>query len=106
MQKKKFQKKKEDFICEKCGVQNVGDGYTNHCHKCLWSKHVDVNPGDRAEECSGLMEPVALENKNNVFYIVHKCQRCGLVRRNKAQKGDDFNELIKLSKLSLKHSSS
>jgi hypothetical protein len=97
MQEKKFQKKKEDFICEKCGHENLGDGYTNHCHKCLYSKHVDVNPGDRAEECKGLMRPVDLENKNDVFYIVQECEKCSKTKRNKAQMGDDFNEIIKIS---------
>ncbi len=94
---KLFQKKKEDFVCEKCGFTNVGDGYTNHCQKCLWSKHVDINPGDRAEICGGIMEPIDLVNINNVFYIIHKCTKCFKERKNRAQKGDDFNELIKLS---------
>ncbi|HRY30799.1 MAG TPA: RNHCP domain-containing protein [Candidatus Paceibacterota bacterium] len=95
---KLFQKKKEDFICEKCGFQNQGDGYTNHCQKCLWSKHVDVNPGDRAESCRGLMKPVDLVNEGGVFYILHRCVKCGAEKRNKAQKGDDFKELINLSR--------
>jgi len=51
---KKFQKKKEDFKCEKCGREVIGTGYTNHCPDCLWSKHVDVNPGDRQSKCLGL----------------------------------------------------
>ena len=97
MEQKKFQKKMEDFICEKCGFVNVGDGYTNHCHKCLQSKHVDVNPGDRAESCDGLMEPIGLENKNGAFLVIHKCTRCGCYRKNKAQVGDDFDKLISLS---------
>ena len=99
METKKFQKNIEDFICENCGYANDGDGYTNHCFRCLWSKHVDINPGDRAEKCGGLMKPVALENNGDIFYIVHKCQKCGVEKRNKAQKGDDFNELIKISSL-------
>lgn len=94
---KKFQRKEEDFVCEKCGQDVKGDGYTNHCPTCLWSKHVDVNPGDRAADCGGLMEPVDLENKNDVFHIVHKCQKCSHEKRNKAVKGDSFDELIKLS---------
>ena len=52
---KKFIKVKEDFVCEHCGAEVKGDGYTNHCPKCLWSKHVDVHPGDRAAECGGMM---------------------------------------------------
>jgi hypothetical protein len=99
MQTKNFQKNIEDFTCEKCGQEIAGDGYTNHCYHCLWSKHVDVNPGDRESDCCGLMRPVSLENNSDVFYIVHKCEKCGHAKRNKAQKGDDFNELIKLSQV-------
>lgn len=98
-QDKKFQRKIEDFKCERCGYQVDGNGYTNHCPNCIWSKHVDVNPGDRAAECGGLMKPVELVNKSNIFYIVHKCEICGHVKKNKAEKGDNFEELIKLSSL-------
>ena len=97
LQTKQFQKKEEDFICEKCGFEVKGDGYTNHCPNCLYSKHVDVNPGDRAADCGGLMEPVGLENRGDVFYIVQKCTKCSHERRNKAEKGDNFQALIDLS---------
>ncbi|MFA6992594.1 MAG: RNHCP domain-containing protein, partial [Candidatus Gracilibacteria bacterium] len=40
---KRFSRTIEDFVCEKCGAKVKGDGYTNHCPKCLWSKHVDIN---------------------------------------------------------------
>lgn len=99
MDTKKFQKNKENFICQNCGLGNTGDGYTNHCHSCLWSKHVDVNPGDRADACGGMMKPVSLENRGDVFYIQHVCEKCGFNRKNKAQKGDDFNSLINLSRV-------
>ena len=97
LEPKKFTKTKEDFVCEKCGVAVIGDGYTNHCPKCIWSKHVDVNPGDRAANCGGMMEPIALENKSDVFHIVHKCLKCGHEKRNKAVTGDNFNELVRIS---------
>jgi hypothetical protein len=97
MQNKKFQKTKEDFLCENCKHVNTGDGYTNHCQNCLYSKHVDINPGDRSCDCGGLMKPISLENKSDVFYIVHRCEKCNFVRRNKAQKGDNFQKLIELS---------
>jgi len=94
---KRFQRKIEDFVCEHCGASVSGDGYTNHCPNCLWSKHVDVNPGDRANSCGGLMEPLGLENRSDVFFILHRCQKCGFEKRNKAQKGDNFQKLIELS---------
>lgn len=95
---KKFQKKKEDFICEKCGKKNIGDGFTNHCSICLYSKHVDINPGDRLNDCKGLMEPVSLEKKGDDFFIIHKCLTCGEKKKNKVKKGDNFNKLVELSK--------
>ena len=94
---KKFTRTKEDFVCEKCGFSVTGDGYTNHCPKCIWSKHVDINPGDRSANCGGMMEPMALENKSDVFYILHKCTKCRHEKRNKAVNGDSFNELVRIS---------
>ncbi|HMO78876.1 MAG TPA: RNHCP domain-containing protein [Candidatus Paceibacterota bacterium] len=95
-QTKKFQKKIEDFVCEKCGFLNRGDGYTNHCQKCLWSKHVDINPGDRLEKCSGLMEPIFAYTKGKYFYIKHRCIICLKEKNNKFNIKDDFDELKKL----------
>jgi len=60
---KKFQRQKEDFVCGECGTTVSGTGYTNHCPQCLWSMHVDVNPGDRAAACGGMMEPKKVEKK-------------------------------------------
>ncbi|MDO8575176.1 MAG: RNHCP domain-containing protein [bacterium] len=96
MDKKKFKKQIEDFICEKCGKQNIGNGYTNHCYNCLWSKHVDVNPGDREETCGGLMKPANLFKKDGEFFIEHICEKCGFIRNKKAVKGDNFDELVKI----------
>jgi hypothetical protein len=50
----------------------------------LYSKHVDVQPGDRASPCHGLMAPVALDyHSRKGFVIVHRCLRCGVTRRNR-----------------------
>jgi hypothetical protein len=94
---KLFQRRKEDFVCENCGFQVTGSGYTNHCPKCLYSKHVDINPGDRAEICGGLMSPIGIEQNHGEYTILHKCTKCGLRRRNKTVSEDDFNLIIKLS---------
>jgi rubrerythrin len=92
---KKFQKKIENFICENCGNEVIGNGYTNHCPKCLYSKHVDINPGDRKCKCEGLMEPIHLEQKNGNFIIVHRCIKCGFIKKNKAQDDDDILTFMK-----------
>ena len=52
---KLFERNVEDFVCTVCGQQVEGNGYTNHCPKCLSSLHVDINPGDRASSCYGVM---------------------------------------------------
>lgn len=93
---KKFQRKVEDFICEVCAARVNGNGYTNHCPNCLWSKHVDVNPGDRQNPCRGLMEPIGLDQKSGEFVIIHKCQRCGKTKRNKVSSVDNKKILARL----------
>jgi hypothetical protein len=75
-----------------------GDGYTNHCPGCLFSKHVDVNPGDRAEECGGLMAPVEVQMKAGEPIIIHQCLKCGFTRPNKLSKGDDYNALVEAAR--------
>lgn len=94
----KFQRKIEDFICENCGYSVIGNGYTNHCPKCLWSKHVDINPGDRASTCGGMMEPISVEIKDGEYVLLQKCKKCGHERRNKVGKEDDFDAVLKVGK--------
>lgn len=99
---KKFQRTKENFVCEKCGLVVRGSGYTNHCPCCLWSKHVDINPGDRQAVCKGLMEPVGVEFKNKEYTILHCCISCGAKKRNVASKDDKFDAILQLSSCSIK----
>ncbi|NQV93340.1 RNHCP domain-containing protein [Candidatus Kaiserbacteria bacterium] len=86
-----FKRTKEDFKCEHCGEQVVGNGYTNHCPGCLWSKHVDIEPGDRASECGGMMRPVLLEEKNGGYVVLHRCTECSFEKHNKLQNEDNFD---------------
>lgn len=97
-QEKKFQRRQEDFLCENCGAAIRGNGYTNHCTKCLWSKHVDVSPGDRASECGGLMEPIALKQESTGYVLTHRCQKCGYKKKNRSAEEDDFEALLELSR--------
>ena len=92
-----FTRTTEDFTCERCGTAVTGSGYTNHCPKCLWSKHVDVIPGDRASLCGGAMEPQSVVVSKGAYRIVHKCTRCGFIRVQNAAKEDDTERLIELS---------
>lgn len=92
-----FKRTTENFTCEKCGTYVEGNGYTNHCPQCLWSKHVDIFPGDRAGECDGMMEPIRVEKKGKEYTIIHKCVKCGFEKPNKAVKEDDFQMIIQIS---------
>lgn len=93
-----FFKKTENFTCEHCGQDITGDGYTNHCSSCLWSKHVDNNPGDRENQCGGLMRPVDLYLKGQKWIVVHRCEKCGEKKTNKVSEKDDFEEVIRIEK--------
>ncbi len=95
------------FDCAHCGaeVRPLSNGSVrNHCPACLWSLHVDVNPGDRASDCRGPMRPVGVEHSGKKgWVIVHRCERCGHTGRNKAAlddpvQPDDFDELVRLSR--------
>lgn len=96
VQSKKFSKKKEDFVCEHCGAHIVGNGYTNHCSVCLWSKHVDIHPGDRSAVCQGLMKPIHVESKGAGYSITHECVLCGYKKPNKVGSEDNFENLLSI----------
>jgi ribosome biogenesis GTPase len=93
-----------DFVCEKCGYRvsdhSMGTRKRNHCPRCLWSRHLDHRPGDRASGCDGLMEPVTVwVRKKGEWAIIHRCLECGTLRSNRIA-GDD-NE-VKLLSLAMK----
>jgi rubrerythrin len=105
MKTKNFTKNDSGFICENCGFKVEPLGYTsrNHCPKCLYSKHVDIMPGDRANECGGLMKPIGVEiSPKKGYVIIHKCLKCGHISKNKAAneadvQPDSIDKIIKLS---------
>lgn len=94
----KFIKNKENFVCEHCGVQVLGTGYTNHCPECFYSKHVDINPGDRANVCGGLMAPIAVRPYRHGWRIMNKCLKCGLTHENKTSNTDNIERLVDVVK--------
>ena len=96
MDSKRFTKNDSGFICANCGNEVPPLKYTsrNHCPKCLCSLHLDVNPGDRASDCGGVMDPAFAEpDAKRGFIISHKCR----IRRNKAAADDDRDLLIELT---------
>ena len=97
MQQKKFIKRTEDFVCEICGTKVKGTGYTDHCPNCLFSKHVDISPGDRKEGCNGLMEPISVTKRKGKWQILYHCRKCGYKRFNKVAPEDNKEKIAKLS---------
>lgn len=93
-----FLKKIEDFVCENCGKKVKGNGFTNHCPSCLWSKHVDISPGDRKADCKGLMKPVSIDIKKGEYRITHRCISCSYQKINKIEEKDNFEKILKIMK--------
>ena len=96
---KKFNMLDESFICENCNRKVDKLEYTarDHCPFCLYSKHVDINPGDRANTCKGLLEPIGIEKFKDSYKILYKCKKCDEHHKNIIAKDDDFNLIINLS---------
>ena len=86
------------FVCEHC--QRVvpggapGTEHRNHCPWCLWSRHVDLQIGDRRSGCRGTMEPIAITvRRDGEWALVHRCTKCGMMRVNRIA-GDDSELLL------------
>ncbi len=94
---KRFQKHKEDFTCANCGKKVTGTGYTDHCPDCLYSKHVDINPGDRANICQGMMKPIGIEGSQDKQKIVYRCEKCHEIHRVKVAANDNLDTIIVLT---------
>lgn len=96
---KKFIMKDEEFICENCEKKVEKLNYTarDHCPYCLYSKHVDINPGDRQNNCLGLLEPISIEKYKNTYKIIYKCTKCNKIHKNIMANDDNFEKIIELS---------
>lgn len=96
---KAFHEIDESFICENCDfrVDRLGYSCRDHCPNCLYSKHVDNNPGDRKNLCHGLLEPIGIEKFKDSFKIIYKCKKCGNIHKNIMAKDDNINKIITLS---------
>lgn len=86
------------FLCTHCNRAipgtAPGTAHRNHCPHCLWSLHVDLQTGDRRSACRGPMEPFAIGIQGNgEWSILHRCQRCGMIRTNRIA-GDDNDVLL------------
>ena len=96
---KKFNMIDEEFICHNCHKKVDKLNYTarDHCPYCLHSIHVDVNPGDRANECQGDMVPIGIEKFKNTYKIIYRCNKCHTIHKNIMANDDNFDLIIELS---------
>jgi hypothetical protein len=83
----------ESFRCIHCRLDvplaAAGTAHRNHCPNCLWSRHLDDEPGDRASDCESSMEPIAITvRKDGEWVLIHRCQGCGTLSSNRTA-GDD-----------------
>ena len=90
------------FECERCHSMVPGSApgtaNRNHCPACLWSLHVDMKTGDRRSGCRGLMEPIAVwTRRDGEWSVIHRCQRCGLLRANRIGGDDDPVVLLSIA---------
>ncbi len=88
------------FECRNCSgtVPTAGGGtlHRNHCPRCLYSVHLDHEPGDRASGCGGMMEPVSVwVRKGDEWAIIHRCKQCGELSSNRIAADD--NEMLLMS---------
>ncbi len=91
--------KDESFICENCGKKVSKLNYTarDHCPYCLYSKHVDIAPGDRLNKCMGLLKPIGIEKFKDSYKIIYECCKCHEKHKNIMANDDDMNIIIELS---------
>lgn len=96
---KQFTMRDEEFVCENCGKNVLPLKYSarDHCPFCLYSKHVDIMPGDRKNTCLGLLKPIGIEKFKDTYKIVYRCTKCGEYHKNIMAKDDNMEEIILLS---------
>lgn len=86
-----MKKRNEAFVCENCSknvTKALKGNCRNHCNYCLFSKHIDISPGDRKHFCKGLMKPLKIEVRKGNTYVLHKCLKCGIEKWNKILEDD------------------
>lgn len=94
---RQFSKNDECFICAVCGKNVNKLGYTSrdHCPYCLCSLHVDINPGDRANQCKGVLKPIqANPHVKKGMVITYQCTQCKQLHNNKAATDDNKEVLL------------
>lgn len=92
----------DPFTCKICGRMvtpgGAGTEHRNHCPNCLSSVHMDEKPGDRASDCHGVMEPIAVwVRKSGEWAIIHRCKVCGKFSSNRIAADDNPMKLMAIA---------
>lgn len=92
----------DPFTCKNCGQtvvpEGAGSDHRNHCPYCLTSVHLDEEPGDRASDCHGKMEPIGVwVRKNGEWALIHRCTICGKLDSNRVAADDNPMRLLALA---------
>lgn len=102
---KRFTMKDENFTCENChkNVNKLNYTARDHCSYCLYSKHVDIMPGDRLNKCKGLLKPIGIEKFKDTYKIVYQCQKCNQIHKNIMASDDNMDIIIQLTTNPIKY---
>lgn len=92
----------DSFVCKVCGrivvASGAGSEHRNHCPYCLSSQHLDLEPGDRAADCGGAMEPITVwVRKHGEWAIIHRCKICGALSSNRIAADDNPMKLMSIA---------
>ncbi len=96
-----FIKNDNEFVCINCGKKVEKLGYTSrdHCNHCLYSVHVDIMPGDRLNDCKGILEPInVIQTSKKGKVIIYRCKKCNKELRNIVASDDDENVIYDIIK--------
>jgi hypothetical protein len=75
-----------------------GTAHRNHCPTCLWSRHLDDKPGDRAAGCGASMEPIAISARaDGEWVLIHRCTDCSTLHANRIAGDDNPLGLVRLA---------
>jgi hypothetical protein len=95
------------FRCSHCRqfvvINDIkGTSNRNHCSICLWSKHVDIQKGDRQATCHGGMQPVGITFKHEGVgrtgeaMLIHVCSVCEKISINRLARDDLDDKVLEI----------
>ena len=59
---------------------------------------MDEEPGDRASDCGGVMDPIGVwVRKGGEWAVIHRCRRCGKLSSNRTAADDNPMKLMSIA---------